>query len=53
MLNRNQMIVLGVTAAALYAAYRFSDNRMLQGVATVVAGLVVAKQVPVLNQAAA
>ena len=51
-MDKNTMIILAATAAGLYLAYT-RGNDMVKGVATVVAGLVVAKQVPVINQAAA
>lgn len=51
-MDRQKMIVLGATAVGVFLAYRYG-NDMVKGVATVLGALVIAKQVPVLNAAAA
>lgn len=44
------MISLGITAAALFAAYRFIPNQAVKAAVLGVAGVVVVKNTPVINK---
>jgi len=45
-----QLIKLGITAAALFAAYRFIPNAAVKAAVLGVAGVVVLKNTPLVNQ---
>lgn len=37
---------LAIAAGLLFAAYKFSDNKMIQGAAVSIGAVIVAKQIP-------
>lgn len=49
-MDKAAMIKLGITAAVLFGAYRFAPNAAVKAAVLGVAGVVVAKNTPILNQ---
>lgn len=49
-MDKAHLIKLGITAAILWGAYRFSPNGVAKAMVLGVAGVVVARNTPVLNQ---
>ena len=49
-MDKTKLISLGITAAVLFAAYRFAPNPMVRTAVLGVAGVVVVRNTPVLNQ---
>lgn len=45
-----QLMKLGISAAILFAVYRFAPNAAVKGAVLGVAGVMVAKSTPILNQ---
>lgn len=46
----NKWVKLGIAAGILYAAYRFAPHPAVKAMALGVGGVMVAKQVPILNE---
>ena len=49
-MDKAKLISLGITAAALFAAYKFAPNPMIRTAVLGVAGVVVVRNTPVVNQ---
>lgn len=49
MFTQANLMKLGITAAVLFGAYRFAPNAAVKAMVLGVAGVVVAKNTPVLN----
>ncbi|MDO9011335.1 MAG: hypothetical protein Q7U78_05945 [Gallionella sp.] len=49
-MNQANLMKLGITAGILFAAYKFAPNATAKAMVLGVAGVVVAKNTPVLNQ---
>lgn len=50
MFTQANLMKLGITAAVLFGAYRFAPNAAVKAMVLGVAGVVVAKNTPILNQ---
>jgi hypothetical protein len=49
-MNQANLIKLGITAAILYGAYRFAPSPLVKTAVLGVAGVLVVKNTPVVNQ---
>jgi len=49
-MDKQKLISLGITAAALIAAYKFAPNPMVRTAVLGVAGVVVIRNTPIVNQ---
>lgn len=49
-MDQANLMKLGITAAILYGAYRFAPNPAIKAMVLGVAGVVVARNTPVVNQ---
>lgn len=50
MFDKAQLIKIGLTGAALFATYKFVKNPMVRAAVLGVAGVVVVRNVPIVNQ---
>jgi len=49
-MDKAKLISLGISAAALFAAYKFAPNAMVRTAVLGVAGVVAVRNTPVINQ---
>jgi len=49
-MNQAQLLKAAITAAVLYGAYRFAPNPTVKAMVLGVAGVVVVKNTPIVNQ---
>lgn len=49
-MDKAKLISLGITAAALFAAYRFIPNQAVKAAVLGVAGVVIVKNTPIVNR---
>lgn len=49
-MDKQKLISLGITAAALFAAYRFIPNQAVKAAVLGVAGVVIVKNTPIVNR---
>lgn len=49
-MNQAQLMKIGISAALIYGAYRFAPNPTVKAMVLGVAGVAIAKNVPVVNQ---
>jgi len=50
MFTQANLMKLGITAAVLFGAYRFAPNAAVKAMVLGVAGVVIAKNTPIVNQ---
>lgn len=49
-MNQANLMKLGITAAVLFGAYKFAPNPTVKAMVLGVAGVVVARNTPIVNQ---
>lgn len=48
--DKAQLIKLGITAAAIFAVYKYVPNQAAKAMALGLAGVVIARNTPIVNQ---